>query len=363
MKLRNLLPCAAFAAAALLSGCSGTGASSPYTVTVPLTEDKNHLMAYIVDFDSGEKIDSTVVDANEAVFKGSLDKPVLARVIVEGSRLGTFVLEPGEITLRPDVKEASGSPLNVRFNMIADSLHKIEREYEQLPRDTAFEARAMQLNEAYNGVVGRAVAANADNPIGLYYFLQTVYSLQTVQQLDSALAVYPAFGGSKRVQSLKTVFKAKESTSAGKKFKDFTIRYKNEAGADSVARLSDYAGRGKWLLVDFWASWCGPCIRETKVLKEILADYAPLGLEVLGVAVCDEPENTVEAIKQHGLPWPQIIGGQTVPTDLYGISGIPCIILIDPQGNIVARDLQGEELKAAVRKALVDDAEASSPQR
>ena len=62
--------------------------------------------------------------------------------------------------------------------------------------------------------------------------------------------------------------------------------------------------------------------------------------------------STLRAIKAHQLPWPQIINAQSVPTDLYGISGIPCIMLIGPDGTILTRDLQGEELKAAVRAAL-----------
>ncbi len=115
-------------------------------------------------------------------------------------------------------------------------------------------------------------------------------------------------------------------------------------------------GKGKPVLVDFWASWCGPCIRETAVLKELLAEYGDKGLEVLGVAVWDKPEDTLAAIEQHQLPWQQIINAQTIPTDLYGIAGIPCIMLIAPDGTIVSRDLQDNALRQSV-KALMDSLE------
>lgn len=342
---------AAALGALVLAACVRAGAAAPYTVSVAMPEDTNELMAYLVDYDSGEKIDSTVVARNEAVFEGTVEKPVMARLVLGGSRLGTFVLEPGDITFHPDRREATGSPLNVRLNIIADSLQSIERAYAELPRDSAFESRARSLSDLYNLVESRAVKENADNPIGLYFFLQNVYSLQSKEEFDRALAEYPSFALSSRVRSMQRLLGAREETSVGKRFKDFAVPHHEKT--DSMVRLSDYVGRGKWVLVDFWASWCGPCIRETKVIKEILADYAPLGLEVLGVAVWDEPANTLDAVGRHQLSWPQIVGAQSVPTDLYGIAGIPCIILFDPQGNIVARDLQGEDLKRAVHRALV----------
>ena len=73
---------------------------------------------------------------------------------------------------------------------------------------------------------------------------------------------------------------------------------------------------------------------------------------MLGVAVWDEPENTKKAIAKHELPWHSIINAQTIPTDLYGISGIPCIILIAPDGTIVSRDKQGAELIKDVDAAM-----------
>ena len=111
-------------------------------------------------------------------------------------------------------------------------------------------------------------------------------------------------------------------------------------------------GKGEYVLVDFWASWCGPCIREIAVLKDLYKEYGPQGLKVLGVAVWDEPANTKKAIETHQIPWECIINAQTIPTDLYGISGIPCIILFAPYGTIVSRDKQDDALRADVAAAM-----------
>jgi thiol-disulfide isomerase/thioredoxin len=136
-------------------------------------------------------------------------------------------------------------------------------------------------------------------------------------------------------------------TQPGNQYLDFEVTYNGK-----TTKLSDYVGKGEYVLVDFWASWCGPCIKQTAVIKELYNEYKDKGLKVLGVAVWDEPENTLKGIKSHDLPWEQIINAQTIPTELYGISGIPCIMLFDPNGKILSRDKQDDELKADVKAAM-----------
>jgi thiol-disulfide isomerase/thioredoxin len=130
-------------------------------------------------------------------------------------------------------------------------------------------------------------------------------------------------------------------------FTDFEVEYEGK-----IQKLSDYVGKGKYVLVDFWASWCGPCKRAMPGLKELYAKYKGDKFEILGVATWDEPAATLKAIEDLQLPWPQIMNAQRIGSDAYGVQGIPQIILFAPDGKIVARDLHGEELKAAVDKAM-----------
>lgn len=296
--------------------------SDPYKVIVPLSAEDNGSIAKIIDYDTSEGVDSVVVADGAAIFRGTLDEPFAARVLAGGGRSPLFILEEGTIAFSNDGRKAFGSPLNDKLNVIVDSL--------ALNQGNEIEYLTRVMNE------------NLDNPIGYVIFLELAYEMEP-QQLEDFISKNPDLGKYTRVKRLIENNRRKAASGIGAKYLDFDI---------DGQRLSDYVGKdGKYLLVDFFASWCGPCVKQLPVLKELYKTYADK-LNVLGVAVWDEPEDSKRAIEQHELTWPCIIGAGTVPTDLYGISGIPCIMLISPDGTILSRDLQGDELKAAVANAL-----------
>jgi len=333
-----------FAAGIAMAACTATAAKDTYKVSAPLPSGMNGMTAFLVNFDTGEKIDSVTVANDSAIFTGTLDAPALARIIVEGTRLSNLILEPGEITLSG--RMATGTPLNDLNISIQNHIQQLGEQFQAAPQDSVGEKMRADIMARYEAYCDSVFQANIDNPIGYSFFLDKANGM-SLPELEEFLKAHPSLKSYTRVNKMLEAAKNKAATQPGNKFVDFTIE--NDSTKQS---LSDYAGKGKPVLVDFWASWCGPCIRETKVIKELLEEYGPQGLEVLGVAVWDEPENTLRAIEQHQLPWPQILNAQTVPTDLYGISGIPCIMLIAPDGTILSRDKQEDELRADVKAMM-----------
>ncbi|MCL1938269.1 MAG: TlpA family protein disulfide reductase [Candidatus Azobacteroides sp.] len=120
-------------------------------------------------------------------------------------------------------------------------------------------------------------------------------------------------------------------------------------------QLSDYAGKGKYVLLDFWASWCSPCRKEMPMLVELYRTYKNKNFEIVGYSLDEEKEAWEKGIEQLNISWPQMSDckkWESDPVKLYSVQSIPCAILIDPEGKIIQRDLYGEELANTIRQLI-----------
>ena len=177
--------------------------------------------------------------------------------------------------------------------------------------------------------------------------------VQLVKQLQTDFpGTKPAQNADRILESIKTREAAKQVQSAlaeGSKFPDFAV--KDTAG--KPLSIANY--KGKVVLLDFWATWCPPCRAELpNVIKTYAANHAK-GFEIIGISLDKDREKLTSFTKEKNMTWPQYFDGLQWENKLavkYGITSIPATFLLDGQGTIIGKDLRGEDLDAAVAKAL-----------
>lgn len=290
---------------------------------------------------------------------------LIAHLVIPRSYNLSFIPEEGIIKADLAAIAATGTALNDLHAQKAKARETLETETrgrlkairadKNLDDKAKEEAQEKIVNEFYGKIKPLAEAdlkEHSNDAIGLIA-LQTLLGMEDVnvakaeallQQAGDRLRAEESI--TKMVERLRRV----EATQAGAQFVDF----EGVDDANKAVRLSDYVGKGHYVLVDFWASWCGPCRREIAHLKKVRDTYTDKGLVILGTVVWDEMEDHLKAMKELEITWPQIFN-KAEATELYGIAGIPQIILFDPAGKIVARDLRGEEINKLLDKALQDN--------
>ncbi|MBF1367046.1 MAG: AhpC/TSA family protein [Porphyromonadaceae bacterium] len=290
---------------------------------------------------------------------------LIAHLVIPRSYNLSFIPEEGIIKADLAAIAATGTALNDLHAQKAKAREALETETrgrlkairadKNLDDKAKEEAQEKIVNEFYGKIKPLAEAdlkEHSNDAIGLIA-LQTLLGMEDVN-VTKAEALLQQAGDRLRAEESITKMVARlrrvEATQAGAQFVDF----EGVDDANKAVRLSDYVGKGHYVLVDFWASWCGPCRREIAHLKKVRDAYTDKGLVILGTVVWDEMEDHLKAMKELEITWPQIFN-KTEATELYGIAGIPQIILFDPAGKIVARDLRGEEINKLLDKALQDN--------
>ena len=186
-----------------------------------------------------------------------------------------------------------------------------------------------------------------ENEAGVYILTHLLSYMMPIDELLKLVEGNEYFKEDALVRENMASWRLQQETSEGKMFKDFSAEYEGK-----VTKLSDYVGKGKYVLVDFWASWCGPCRAEIPNLIEVYNKYKGDKFEVLGVATWDQPADTKKAIKELKIPYPQMLNAQKAGSDAYGIEGIPQIILFGPDGKIVKRNLRGAAIEKLVSELV-----------
>ena len=207
-----------------------------------------------------------------------------------------------------------------------------------------------------------AAKKNSDNDVAVQV-LMNLRGMIEDEQVDEIISnMSDELKQNEKVVYLKNGLDARKATAEGTMFQDFTVEhvYGYDRSVDpqplkKEVKFSDYVGKGTYVLVDFWSPWCGPCKREIPNIKAVYEQYKDKGLEVLSLAVWErKPQShTMEVAGELGMDWLHINNCGNVPTDIYGVEGIPHLMLIGPDGTILKRGFHGlEGIQAAVAEYI-----------
>ena len=320
----------------LLASCS-----KGYKVTVTFPDESNNgETAFLTNYDTGDTIATATVENNVCTFEGNTDKGFFARLYAGGNPYG-FIVEPGEVQL--SIAEGTA------HSLLNDKMLEWSKEMQKLADDTTL--TEAENDARYAEELFKLYGDNKDNAIGPWAFCNyLMYKDFSEEEIDELVKNAPAdYALLKRVEKAKNAARQLKVTAEGQKFTDFEVKAQDGA----VQKLSDYVGKGKVVVADFWASWCPPCRAEIPKLQALKAQYGDK-FDVLGIAVWDNPDDSRKAMTELNITWPVIIGtGKlTEPTDLYGIKGIPHIIVFGPDGTILSRGLTGDDLANKLAELL-----------
>ncbi len=284
---------------------------------------------------------------------------------------GVFVyLEEGEIKItgKDSLKTAviSGTPLNEDFQQLANIGSAYETKINALNEvyskamENGDKEKAAEVEKEYAALMDEKkqkemefVEAHNNSIVSLDWLRQNV---NVVQERNLANKIFDQFSDNVKSSPAGVIYSniIKQTKGADIGFDAPDISAKQPNGE----ALSLRSLRGKYVLLDFWASWCGPCRRENPNLVKAYNTYKDKNFTILGYSL-DGGNNALDqwtnAIEKDGLAWNQISdlqGWQSLPTQLYGISSVPTNFLIDPNGKIVAKNLRGEELELKLKEIL-----------
>lgn len=343
------------AAATALCACDG---NKKYTISGQLEGVSGTIYLY----DRDRAVDSTTVDNGAFLLEGELTEPAV-RYLTDAAegKPATFsamvILEPGAITVadnaeNPASKQVSGTPANDAYAAYSAQSTALVKEYRN-PETT--EERREAIEEEFGKLGRTAMEANRDNYFGAMMLQQLAYELSGQETLDQIALFSPAMQQTEAIVKLREGAEQKIRTDVGQTYIDVE---QPDADGNLVTLKSVVENPAvKYVLLDFWASWCGPCMGEVPHLKKTYEAFHDKGFEIYGVSFDKDREKWLAAVEQNGMNWIHVSELNRFDCQAgkdYAVQAIPTNLLIDAEGKIVAKNLRGEALYEKIAELLAE---------
>ncbi|TAD82834.1 MAG: AhpC/TSA family protein [Bacteroidetes bacterium] len=336
------------------------------TVEVTTKNIPNGTWFYLADSETNATYDSAQANNNKFTLRAALDKEAVQAIVYEKKYNAYIVvwLAPGKLQIVQNDKtlrtaKVTGNEMAAHdqefkqlINPVTKALEKLGAKIEQGKDGKQIKEwmKQYELKAKEEAQLTRDYVRKYKNRLFSAHILD-VY--KTTWGTDTVAALFNPMAASIKQTGYGTRISKYLAFAAPSNIGDMAAEVKQPSPAGDSISLNNY--KGKWVLLEFWASWCGPCREENPTLKKTYETFKTKNFEIIGISLDKSREAWIKAIQTDGLPWPQVSelnGNENSAALAYSVSAIPVSFLIDPSGKIVARDLDGELLNSFLQKRL-----------
>ena len=361
----------------LLSFCDGNKKNSSFQLKGTLSDSKAETL-YLEKLGSAKQviIDSVILDENgNFEFTNYTPKIGFYRIKTNDKNFAMLVLDSADkVTITGSVKDlgntfkvegSSETSIFIEYNNLSKirdiKLDSLNKEFQLLMETNKMDSKRMDSLSAifetpYNSIINQSNILMVDKiskNTNMYSSIMAIQALDPdkysdlYKSLDAGLS--KKFPNDKNVIMFHEVVERMLSTNVGQ----FAPEISLPSPDGKEIALSSL--KGKLVLIDFWASWCGPCRKEMPNVVKIYSKFKNKGFEIYGVSLDQDKEKWMEAITKDGINWPQVSDlkyWDNVAARIYNVQGIPYTVLIDKDGKIIAKNLRGQELEKKIAEVL-----------
>ena len=312
-------------------------------------------------------LDSTTISDRKFSFKGTIDTAKIAYIVYQSPKnkrvRQAFVLENGNISVLADstgfmsFKGTSQNEKLQTYQNLKNEFNKKVYKFVDSQRDrvitpeqkTAFDKESEKLNAEEVAIDKKFTIENINTLVGNHVFMNSFFGMSLAEKEELIKLMTPETKSVKRIQEIIADMEIEKKVAVGKQFAD--IKLVTQDG--KLLALSDLVGKTDFVLVDFWASWCGPCMEFLPDLQAFYAKHKGRSFEIYGVSLDDSKEAWVTAIKSHKIEWKLVSdlkGWKSEGARTYAVNSIPSTVLIDKTGKIVGKNLSISEMEKFLSK-------------